>query len=78
MCFTYIILTPPPNSSTLEIYNFDRPSLTHHCCILSLSDLCQGVKKKIIKEKMHCLDTVSLAKAMNFFEDHSLVMMTTE
>ena len=36
-----------------EIYNFDRPFLGHHHYILSLSDLCLGVKKKIFKEKMH-------------------------
>ena len=30
-----------------EIYNFGRPFLGHHNDILSLSDLCQGVKKKI-------------------------------
>ena len=33
-----------------EIYNVGRPFLGHHYCILSLSDLCLGVEKKIFKE----------------------------
>ena len=35
-----------------EIYNFGRPFLGHHYryYILSLSDLCLGVEKKIFKE----------------------------
>ena len=36
-----------------ESYNFCRPFLIHHHCILSLSDLCLGVKMKIFKEIMH-------------------------
>ena len=36
-----------------EIYNFGRPFLGHHNYILSLSDLCLGVEKKIFKEIMH-------------------------
>ena len=36
-----------------EIYNFGRPFLCHHNYILSLSDLCLGVEKKIFKEIMH-------------------------
>ena len=36
-----------------EIYNFGRPCLGHHYCILTLSDLCMGVVKKIFKEVMH-------------------------
>ena len=38
---------PCPESH--EIYNFVRPLLGHHYYILSLSDLCMGVKKKILK-----------------------------
>ena len=34
-------------------YNFGRPFLGHHYYILSLSNLCLGVEKKIFKEKMH-------------------------
>ena len=30
-----------------EIYNLGRPILNHHFNILSLSDVCLGVKKKI-------------------------------
>ena len=36
-----------------EIYNFGRPFHCHHSYILSLSDLCLGVEKKIFKEIMH-------------------------
>ena len=36
-----------------EIYNFGRPFLCHHNYILSLSVLCLGVEKKILKEIMH-------------------------
>ena len=36
-----------------EIYNFRTPFLGHHYLILSLSDLCPGVKKKIFKGIMH-------------------------
>ena len=36
-----------------EIYNFGRPFIVHHYYILSLSDLCLGVEKKIFKEIMH-------------------------
>ena len=36
-----------------EIYNFGRPFLGHHYYILSLSDLCLGVEKKICKEIMY-------------------------
>ena len=36
-----------------EIYNFGRPFLGLHYYILSLSDLCLGVEKKIFKGIMH-------------------------
>ena len=36
-----------------ESYNFGRPYLGHYYYILSLSDLCLGVKMKIFKEIMH-------------------------
>ena len=36
-----------------EIYNFGRPFLCYQNYILSLSDLCLGVEKKIFKEIMH-------------------------
>ena len=36
-----------------ESYNFVRPFLGHHHYILSLSDLCLGVSKKIFKETMY-------------------------
>ena len=36
-----------------ESYNSGRPVLGHHHYILSFSDLCLGVKKKIFKEIMH-------------------------
>ena len=47
-----------PNIRTLalgghEIYNFGRPFLGHHYYTLSLSDLCLGVEKTIVKEIMH-------------------------
>ena len=36
-----------------EIYNFGRPFLGHHTCILTLSVLCLEEEKKIFKEIMH-------------------------
>ena len=36
-----------------EIYNFGGPFRGHHYYILSLSNLCLGVEKKIFKEIMH-------------------------
>ena len=38
-----------------EIYNFSRPFLGHHYCILSItmSDLCPREEKKIFKEIMN-------------------------
>ena len=39
-----------PSPMSHEIYNFSRPFLGHHYYILSLIDLCLGVKKKIFKE----------------------------
>ena len=36
-----------------EIYNFGGPFLGNHYYILSLSNLCLGVEKKIFKEIMH-------------------------
>ena len=36
-----------------ESYNFGRLFLGHHYFILSVSDLCLGVEKKIFKEIMH-------------------------
>ena len=36
-----------------EFYNFDRPFVDHHYYIPSLSDLCLGIKKKILKEIIH-------------------------
>ena len=36
-----------------EIYNFGRPFLGHHYYLLSLSELCLGVEKKIFKSIMH-------------------------
>ena len=36
-----------------DIYNFDRPFLGHHYCILSLSDICMGVEQTILKQIMH-------------------------
>ena len=35
-----------------EIYNYDRPFLSHHYYILALSHLCLGIEKKIVKEIM--------------------------
>ena len=35
------------------MYNFGRPFLGHYYFILSLSDPCPGVKKKILKGIMH-------------------------
>ena len=39
-----------------EIYNFGKPSLTHHFCILNLSTICSAVEKNIFKKK--CIFTV--------------------
>ena len=41
-----------PSPGVDDIYNFGRPFLGHHYYILSLSDLCLGVKK-IFKGIMH-------------------------
>ena len=45
-------LTSKPHAA-LGVMNFGRPFLGHHNIILSLSDLCLGVEKKIFKEIMH-------------------------
>ena len=45
-----------------EIYNFGRPFLGNHYYILGLFDLCQGVEKKILKEKMHFYYMTYMAK----------------
>ena len=52
---TYMVtpLHNNPFSGGHEIYNFGGPFLCHHYYILSLSDLCLGVEKKIFKEIMH-------------------------
>ena len=36
-----------------EIHNFGRPFLGYHYYILSLSDLCLGVEKKVYKQIMY-------------------------
>ena len=36
-----------------DIYNFGRPFFCHHYYTLSLSDLCGGVEKKVLKKIMH-------------------------
>ena len=41
-----------PSPGGHEIYNFGRPFLSHHYYILSLSDICMAVEKKIFKEIM--------------------------
>ena len=41
-----------PYPGVHEIYNFGRPFLGHHYCILSLSDLCLGIEKKIFISHM--------------------------
>ena len=43
--------TPCPGGH--EIYNFSRPFLGHHYFIVSFSDICLGIEKKIFKELMH-------------------------
>ena len=47
----YIILTLSPGG--YEIFYFDRLSLTHQYYLVSLSYLCPGVEKKVLKEIMH-------------------------
>ena len=42
-----LVQEPLPRGN--EIYNFGRLFLSHHYFILSLSDLCLGVKKRIFK-----------------------------
>ena len=42
-----------PCSGGHEIYNLGRHFLDHHCYLLSLSDVCMGVEKKILKEIIH-------------------------
>ena len=42
-----------PSVGGHEINNFGRPFLDHYYYILSLSDLCLGVKKRIFKEIIH-------------------------
>ena len=46
-------LTPNSCPGGYEIYNLGRPYLSHIDYILSLSDLCLGVKKKNFKGIMH-------------------------
>ena len=41
---------PPPRLGGHEIHSFGIPSLTHYYYILSVSDLCPGVKKNIYIE----------------------------
>ena len=43
-----------PWSEGHEIYSFGRPFLGHHYYIHSLPDLCPGVDKTILKEKIYC------------------------
>ena len=50
-----------PSPGGHEIYNFGRPFLGHHHYILSLSDLCLRVKKKIFKGIMHFHYTTYMA-----------------
>ena len=49
---TYMV-TPQHKKPCPGVFFLDRPFLGHHCNILSLSDLCLGVKKKILKGIMH-------------------------
>ena len=42
------LTTTPPGH---EIYNFDRPFLSHPHYMLSLSDLCPGVEKSFLKKR---------------------------
>ena len=42
-----------PCPGRYEIYNFGRPFLGHHYFILTLSDICLGVEKKIFRELMY-------------------------
>ena len=53
MTYTATPLHKNPCPRGHEIYNFGRPFLGYHYYILSLSDLCLGVEKKIFKEKVH-------------------------
>ena len=41
------------NPSPGDDHDFGRPFLSHRYFILSLSDICMGVEKKIFKEVMH-------------------------
>ena len=50
-CKGYIAQEPLPGGH--EIYHFGGPFRGHHYYILSLSNLCLGVEKKIFKEIMH-------------------------
>ena len=52
---TYMATPLPQNPGTggHEIYSLGRSFLCHHYFILSLSDQCMGVEKKIFKEIMH-------------------------
>ena len=50
---TYMYMATPEHNNPCprghEIYNFGGPFHGHHYYILSLSDLCLGVEKKILK-----------------------------
>ena len=49
---TYMVrpLHKNPSPGGHENYHFGRLFLGHNCFILSLSDLCLGIEKKILKE----------------------------
>ena len=48
-----------------EVHTFGRPFLGHYYYILSLSDLCLGVKTKILKEIMHFHYMTNMATPQN-------------
>ena len=66
---TYIAMPQHKNpcSGVHEIYNFGRTFLGYHYYLLSLSDLCLGVEKKVLKEIMpfHFMTYKAMAQHKN-------------
>ena len=56
---TYMATPLHPYPRGHEIYNFGTPFLVHHFYTLGLSDLSQGVEKKIFKDNK-CILTILL------------------
>ena len=75
--YGHTLAQEPLSRGVMKIYNSDRPFLGHHYYILSLSDICMGVEKKIFKYINFTLFTPKLSpfgvkghKITFFFASH--------